>query len=671
MHQPIDNFDWVIKLGVEVCYGPFFEVMRKYPQFKFAVHCSGWLMEEIKKNHPEVYKNIKYLSDKGSIEFFSAGYYEPILSVIPSLDRVEQIDMLSNSIKKDFKQTPKGLWLTERVWESALIPDLNKAGVKYTVMDDYHFQCAGFDEEILDGYFMSEEGGASMGLFPINKKLRYAIPFLNVSSAINAIKSFTREKNSAAIIFDDAEKFGMWPGTFEWVYEKGWLESFVQAVLTDESIETMHFNTYYENEKPRGIAYLPNVSYYEMGEWSLRANDSLKLQSFKEEMGEKRYEEEGVKFLKGGIWKNFLVKYEESNRIHKRTLELSKAKEEVNKKKFDLALHKSQANDSLWHGVFGGLYLPNLRDNVYRYIIQAENIRYGKKMLLQSDMNELDGYEKVKAVTQDFIFRFDSANGGQLVEFDSRKDEFNWQNTLMRRKEAYHEQLLNPKTKEEHTVHDKKSDGIDTIHHAALEVSQELKNSIIYDWHLKNSFVDHISDSNFNLDNFKYANFIEFSDFANQAFEVEKTKDSIQFTRDGGIYLDEKKNTTLSKTYTLNKNGFDFYLDLKTQANGEFKYVMEHNFHFADYEKVRINGIALGEDGIFKNTQSLEIEDLFLNQKIIIQLQVPCDIYYFQLKTLSQSEHGFDLSTQGVSFAMKTSFENSLSIVGSLEVFNV
>ena len=671
MHQPIDNFDWVIKLGVEVCYGPFFEVMRKYPQFKFAVHCSGWLMEEIKKNHPEVYKNIKYLSDKGSIEFFSAGYYEPILSVIPSLDRVEQIDMLSNSIKKDFKQTPKGLWLTERVWESALIPDLNKAGVKYTVMDDYHFQCAGFDEEILDGYFMSEEGGASMGLFPINKKLRYAIPFLNVSSAINAIKSFTREKNSAAIIFDDAEKFGMWPGTFEWVYEKGWLESFVQAVLTDESIETMHFNTYYENEKPRGIAYLPNVSYYEMGEWSLRANDSLKLQSFKEEMGEKRYEEEGVKFLKGGIWKNFLVKYEESNRIHKRTLELSKAKEEVNKKKFDLALHKSQANDSLWHGVFGGLYLPNLRDNVYRYIIQAENIRYGKKMLLQSDMNELDGYEKVKAVTQDFIFRFDSANGGQLVEFDSRKDEFNWQNTLMRRKEAYHEQLLNPKTKEEHTVHDKKSDGIDTIHHAALEVSQELKNSIIYDWHLKNSFVDHISDSNFNLDNFKYANFIEFSDFANQAFEVEKTKDSIQFTRDGGIYLDEKKNTTLSKTYTLNKNGFDFYLDLKTQASGEFKYVMEHNFHFADYEKVRINGIALGEDGIFKNTQSLEIEDLFLNQKIIIQLQVPCDIYYFQLKTLSQSEHGFDLSTQGVSFAMKTSFENSLSIVGSLEVFNV
>lgn len=668
MHQPIDNFDWVIKHGVEVCYGPFFEVMSRYPEFKFAVHCSGWLMEEIKKKHPEVYKNIKTLAEKGSIEFFGAGYYEPILSVIPSEDRIAQIDMLKKSIKKDFKQMPKGLWLTERVWESALIPDLAKTGVKYTVMDDYHFQCAGFDEEILDGYYMSEEGGAEMGLFPINKKLRYAIPFLNVSSAIDAIKSFTREKNSAAIIFDDAEKFGMWPGTYEWVYEKGWLESFVQAVLADKAIETMHYGTYYESEKPRGIAYLPNASYYEMGEWSLRADDALKLEAFREEMGEERYENEGVKFLKGGIWKNFLVKYEESNRIHKRTLELSKAKEQVNKKKFDLALHKAQANDSLWHGVFGGLYLPNLRDNVYTYIIQAENIRYGRKMVLQSDMNELDGYEKVKAVTPNYIFRFDSAHGGQLVEFDSRRHTFNWQNTLTRRKEAYHEYLLNPNRAEDTKP---VTDGIDTIHHAAVEVSDELRNSIIYDWHLKNSFVDHISDANFNVGNFKHANFKEFGDFTNQAFEVQTSKDAIQFSRDGGIYLDKKNTTTLRKTYTPNKNGFEFSLDLNTQAEGEFMYVMEHNFHFGDYEMVRVNGLILEDEGTLKDAKTLELKDLLLKQKIVINLETPCDIHYFQLKTLSQSEHGFDLSVQGVSFAMVIPFESSLTLEGSLEISNV
>jgi len=669
MHQPIDNFDWVIKHGIEVCYGPFFEVMREYPEFKFAVHCSGWLMEEIKSKHPDVYKNIKFLADQRSIEFFGAGYYEPILSVIPPEDREQQINMLSKSIKKDFKQTPEGLWLTERVWESALIPDLVKSGIKYTVMDDYHFQCAGFDEHILDGYYMSEEGGAKMGLFPISKKLRYAIPFLNVSSAIDAIKSYTREENSAAIIFDDAEKFGMWPGTYEWVYEKKWLENFVEAVLEDETIETLHFKEYYESEKTRGIAYLPNVSYYEMGEWSLRADDALRLHAFKEEMGEKRYEEEGVKFLKGGIWKNFLVKYEESNRIHKRTLELSQAQVAVDKKKFNLALYKAQANDALWHGVFGGLYLPNLRDNVYTYIIEAENIRYNKKKIaIESDENELDGYEKIKFVTPEYIFRFDAAHGGQLVEFDSREKKFNWQNTLTRRKEAYHEALLNPKESNDDTA---LVDGIDTIHHAAIEVSDELKNSIIYDWHLKNSFVDHIGDADFNIGSFKYANFKEFGDFANQPFEIKKREESITFYRDGGMYLDHKYETSLLKSYKPTKNGFAYNLILKTEANGIFRYIMEHNFHFGEYALVHVNGKELEDEGSFYGVESLEIVDKYLKKQITISLNAQCNIHYFKLNTLSQSEHNFDLSTQGVSFAMLFPFETSLELQGSLEIIDV
>ncbi len=668
MHQPVDNFDWVIEHGVEVCYGPFFEVMSRYPEFRFSVHCSGWLLEQIQALHPKLYKQIMTLAKQGSIELFTAGYYEPILSVIPSEDRVTQIEMLNATIASDFKQTAQGLWLTERVWESALIPDLNKAGVKYTVMDDYHFQCAGFDEEILDGYYMSEEGGNEIGLFPISKKLRYAIPFLTVESAIKAIKSYNRKEDSAAIIFDDAEKFGMWPGTHEWVYTKGWLERFVQAVLADESIETMHYGEYFEQERTRGIAYLPNVSYYEMGEWSLRADDALKLEAFKAEMGHERYENEGVKFLKGGIWKNFFVKYDESNRIHKRTLELSKARKSVKKPKFDAALYKAQTNDALWHGVFGGLYLPNLRDNAYTYIIEAENVRYGKKSALVSDENELDGHEKVKAVTPNCIFRFDGAHGGQLVEFDNRKACFNWQNTLTRRKEAYHQRLLSGEQVEEVPAAE---EGIDTIHHAALQVDDTLRDAIIYDWYLKNSFVDHISDANFNGDNFRHCNFREFGDFANQPFAVQVGKKEVTFAREGGLYLPEKANTALKKVYTPQKSGFDFEIDLSTEAEGSFNYVLEHNFHFADYEKITINGEYLEDGGAFLQTESLLIHDAHLKQNIIIKLDRRCDIYYFQLKTLSQSEHGFDLSVQGISFAMVMPFSGHVHVTGTLEVVDV
>ncbi len=668
MHQPIDNFEWVIQKGVEVCYAPFFEILSKYPEFRFSLHCSGWLMEQIQKFHPKLYAQIMTLAEKGSIEFFSAGYYEPILSAIPSHDRVAQIEMMQDSVESQFKQKPKGLWLTERVWEASLIPDMHKAGIKYTVMDDYHFQCAGFDTDMLDGYYTTEEGGEEMALFPISQKLRYAIPFLSVESAIEAIKSFDREEDSAAVIFDDAEKFGMWPGTYEWVYEKGWLEKFVKSVIEDASIETMHYGEYYKQKRTRGIAYLPNVSYYEMGEWSLNADDALKLQAFKQEMGEKRYEQEGVKFLKGGIWKNFFVKYAESNRIHKRVLELSKVRSKLQNSAFENALYKAQTNDALWHGVFGGLYLPNLRDSAYRYIIEAENIRYGKKLTLERDHNELDGYEKVKVVTPKYIFRFDGACGGQLVEFDTKKECFNWQNTLMRRKEAYHHHILEGAEKE---IVQEKEDAIDTIHTSFAEVDESIKNSIIYDWHLKNSFIDHISDENFCAQNFLYANFREFSDFANQPFELKHNKNKIKFSRKGGVYLPEKRDAKLKKHYLMKNKGFDFEIELYVDMQKRFNYILEHNFHFAEYEQVFINGEKLCDTGSIKQVKKLEILDKHLGKKILISLQNVFDVEYFSLETISQSEEGFDLSIQGVSLAMVVPFTKELVLSGSLEVKDV
>lgn len=668
MHQPVDNFQWVIEHAVNVCYAPFFDVVSHYPTFKFSVHCSGWLMEQIEELYPKLYNQIVTLAKKGSIEFFSAGYYEPILSVIPSSDRVGQIQMLNDSIASSFNQTSRGLWLTERVWESSLIPDLNRCGINYTVMDDYHFQCAGFDEDLLDGYYMSEEGGEKLGLFPISKKLRYAIPFLSVEQAIKTIKTFNRKQDSAAIIFDDAEKFGMWPGTYEWVYKKGWLVKFIQAVLADEAIETMHYGEYFDQQCTRGIAYLPNVSYYEMGEWSLRADDAHKLEAFKQEMGVKRYDEEGVKFLKGGIWKNFFVKYEESNRIHKRMLELSCARAALNNPDFDRALYKLQMNDPLWHGVFGGLYLPNLRDNVYHYLIQCENLRYDEKPVVVADQNELDGHTKVKAVIANCIFRFDAAHGGQLVEFDSRDKCFNWQNTLTRRKEAYHQRVLEEQPCVKIPVAE---EGIDTIHHAAFKIDTSLRDVIIYDWYLKNSFIDHISDNNFCYDNFRHCNFHEYGDFANQPFNVTYDQKGATFVREGGLYFPQKEYARLEKSFYPKLSGFDFEIAFTTQAEGYFNYILEHNFHFANYENITVNNRKIEGDRRFHQTKILEIIDGNLNKKIIITLDQPCDITYFPLETLSQSEQGFDLTVQGLSFAMAIRFSKQLVIKGSLEVYDV
>ncbi|WP_415396130.1 alpha-amylase/4-alpha-glucanotransferase domain-containing protein [Sulfurimonas sp. CS5] len=671
MHQPVDNFKEVISHAVNVCYAPFFEVLSRYPEFRFSVHCSGWLMQQIESDYPKLFKNIVELSNKGSIEFFGAGFYEPVLSAIPSQDRIAQIKKLSSEIEINFNQNPKGLWLSERVWDSSLVSDLHKSEIEYTLLDDYHFQSAGIDEDVLDGYYTTEEGGKSIGIFPISKKLRYALPFFSVERCIKIIKLYSREKDSAAVIFDDAEKFGMWPGTYAWVYEKGWLEKFIQTVLKDDEIKCEHYGKYFKEQKTRGIAYLPNVSYYEMGEWSLKADDAIALEILKNEMGEERYNEEGIKFLKGGIWKNFFVKYEESNRIHKRMLELSSMKEEIKNELFNENLYKLQTNDVMWHGVFGGLYLPNLRDNAYSYLIECEKLRYSGKTLISTDESEMDGYLKVKSVTPKYIFRFDSKYGGQLIEFDDLQKCFNWQNTLSRRKESYHERMLRPPSEKQMDKNDCFLDGIDTIHNSAHHINEEIKEALVYDWYIKNSFVDHISDKSATLENFRSCSFKEYGDFANQPFLYSKDSEAIVFEREGGVYLPQKYNTHLKKSYITKQNGFRFKIELATDSDYFFNYILELNLHFAEYEKVRVNGEKISVGAKKERMKSLEITDSYLDKKIIISLDREVDFLYYPLKTVSQSEQGFDLTTQSLSMAFVLPFSKNFSLEGVLEVEDV
>jgi hypothetical protein len=71
------------------------------------------------------------------------------------------------------------------------------------------------------------------------------------------------------------------------------------------------------------------------------------------------------------------------------------------------------------------------------------------------------------------------------------------------------------------------------------------------------------------------------------------------------------------------------------------------------------------------NVQKLEIIDSFINKKITINLDTPCELFYFSLETLSQSEKGFDLTKQAVSFAMAIPFTKELKLKGSLEVDDV
>ena len=654
MHQPVDNFSEAVEEAVERCYGPFFETMIKFSEFKFSLHCSGWLLDYIRQKHPKVFKDMLYLTKKGSIEWIGAGYYEPVLSAIPSKDRKAQINKLNDYIYKHFGVTPKGLWLTERVWESALIPDLAESKMEFTIVDDYHFLSSGFEESSLDGYFTTEEGGIGLKLFPISKPLRYALPFFSVENAIKTILDSAKNENSAAVIFDDAEKFGLWPKTNEWVYGKKWLERFVKAVLEDESIETKHYSEYIHNNRSRGNAYLNNTSYFEMGEWSLHPEQSLALEELKQNVGDDFFHSVGIAFIKGGIWKNFFVKYHESNYIHKRMLSMSKYQKEFDKDMLD-SLYKLQTNDVFWHGVFGGLYLPNLRDNAYCYLLEIEKKCSLKDIAIDAYDIDKDAYEELKVLTPKLSMVFSSKWGAQLIELGSLDVLFNWQNTLMRRREAYHEKILNPQFEDEKIeLAEDEEEQIETIHNTADAIDESLKDELIYDWHPKHSFIDHFSPESFKLESFKKVSFQEVGDFANQPFELDGKNSS--FVREGGIYHNGEHKANLIKRYRFEDDRLCQTLLFESEYVHHLYYGVEFNFHFAHPHKVTLNGSYV-EDGIsFEDVRKLEIIDSFTNKRIILEWNKGCKIDAYILNTISQSESGFDRVAQ------------QISILGSFEI---
>ncbi len=667
-HQPADNFRHIVDWAVNVSYGPFLKEALKHEHFKFAVHYSGWLLEYIRQYHKDVFKDLKTLSSKGNIEFFTGGFYEPVLSAIPSDDRRGQINMLSAYIKKHFGQTPEGMWLTERVWDPAVIPDAAETGVKNVIVDDYHLIAAGFPEESLTGYFTTEQDGRGVNLFPIDRMLRYLTPFKPEGDVTAYIRSLRNRNVKLVTCFDDGEKFGVWPSTYQWVYEKGWLGRFLEAVKDDGEIEFTHYCEAAKTIKPSGTAYLPITSYVEMGEWSLFADRYARFEEMKEYLKKSPYKNDAEQFLKGSIWKNFLIKYPESNRLHKRTLDLSIRGRPFKKdKKFTDALYRSQCNDSLWHGIFGGLYLPNLRDNAWKPLIEAESI-YEKSAGLKLPVTEIrdtdwDGYDEAYVRTEKFNALFVSRDGGQMASLELKESGWNLLGVIARRKEGYHAEFTEEKKPEESPSGESSA----SIHEKSLTLPEEMKSRIAYDWYNKNCFIDHFTDV-WSVDAFEKCSFREYGDFVNQPAELVEKDGGLRFSKAGGLYSDGgRTGAFLEKTYRVTEKGVAFSVKAEAENGFSCVYVMENNLHFADWKAVSLNGEPLAEKGRAEGRKFI-LKDPYLKKDIIFEFDKNVRFGWYVIYTVSQSESGADLTAQGVTFLAGADFAGGMIFKGSLNV---
>ena len=461
-HQPIGNFDGVFEGAYRDAYWPILDVLEQHPEIPIVLHNSGSLLEWLVDKHPEYVDRVRMLADRGQIEILGGPFYEPILACIPRRDRIGQMQAYSRYLEKLFGTTVRGMWVPERVWEPSFAGDITAAGIEYTMLDDSHFRSTGLRDDELHGYYLSEDEGRLLKIFPDSEKLRYSIPFADPQESIGYLREIAERFPGAVVTFgDDGEKFGSWPGTKKHIYEDGWIHRFFDALKANSDwLKVSTMAEAVDSVSPLGRIDLPDASYREMTEWALPVSRQVDYYALVREREKSDAEWKRIsQYIRGGSWRNFRVKYPESNEMYTRMIQVSERLDQLARSPQaadcqDLLaaarteLYRSQCNCSYWHGAFGGLYLPHLRNAVYRHAIAADTLleqaagREGRWVELTTGDYNLDARKEIRLASDRVIAYLAPARGGHLYEFDIRTIEHNLLATLNRRPEVYHEKIL-------------------------------------------------------------------------------------------------------------------------------------------------------------------------------------------------------------------------------------
>jgi alpha-amylase len=446
LHQPVGNFDSVFQQHLDDVYRPLLSALMSGECWPVAMHISGPLLEWLEHHAGDFVDEIGLYAAAGRLELLAAGHDEPILAVLSREDRIEQVVRHREWLRRRFGVDAVGLWLTERVWEPTIAEDLATAGVQFVLVDDRHFRVTGFTQDELHRHFMSESGGKVIRIFPIDEKLRYLVPFRPPVELAEYFRALRARGHSLAVLGDDGEKFGGWPGTRQWLYDEGWLDSFLGTMreLRDRGeVHLTRFDDAIRRTPSAGLAYLPTASYREMEGWSLPFEPARALLRLEEAWNGERLDGVEGGLLRGGHWRHFFVKYPESNRMHKMMLALSAlCRERGDPEPVRRMIGQAQCNDAYWHGVFGGLYLPFLRGSVWYHLAKAEAaLRINESLTAEVRDIDVDGHDEVWVHSSKISVVWAPARGGMIDLWLDLDRAENLLNVVARHREAYHEPL--------------------------------------------------------------------------------------------------------------------------------------------------------------------------------------------------------------------------------------
>ncbi|QBD82230.1 DUF1926 domain-containing protein [Ktedonosporobacter rubrisoli] len=682
-HQPVGNFPWVFQQVYEVAYLPMIEALERHPLVRLSLHYTGSLLDWLEETHPEFLDRIATLIERKQVEMVSGGYYEPILPSIPDTDKVAQIRRLTEYLQRRFGTRPTGMWTAERVWEPGLPRPLREAGIEWTVLDDIHFKNVGLEDSDLYGYYATEDQGSVLKVYATSKALRYTIPWRPVAETIETLRSLaTLNSQRIVVMGDDGEKFGSWPDTYHYSWgsdgKSGWIEEFFTALEVNSAwLHTIPLGEYAQTHQALGRIYIPTSSYIEMTEWALPAQKSYLFGKLLHQLEhDKQYAT--LQFMRGGFWRNFMVRYPEVNNQHKKMLRTHKQVYDAGatEESGTVQLWKAQANDTYWHGLFGGIYMGHVRSAIYHHLIKAENaaarLRYGDTSWQRYEFTDFDcdSQNELIVETDQQNLYIDPQRGGALFEWDMRRSAHNMTSVMTRYQEGYHQTLIEHEREQRQGAQlAQQGQGEPGSPHTTVRTKEPgLDRYLVVDPYRRSSLIDHFLPDGLPLQNFAQARYAEQGNFVEQPYLAEVSQSeqalTVSLTRDGQVQrpgalapLPVRLNKILIVPCGEEKLVIRYTIENKGQARLQTHFASEWNLHLLGggkneqaYYQVKdqqLEDSHFDSSGEVLQVSEFQVGNTWLQQNMAFILSEPATLWRFSIETITGSEAGFERTHQG------------------------
>lgn len=459
-HQPTGASASVIDEAFELVYEPLLDRLEQGSQVRLNLHFGGGILEHAQARQPAFLDRLARLWDDERIELLGGAFHDPVLPSIPERDAVGQLTFTANFYKKHFGQLPKGAWLCLRTWDSALILALVRSGISYTLLDDAQFVSAGLHPNDIHGYFTTERAGHTMAVFPIDAAIVETISGDgDPKPALRRLAELERGNHAEVFAGDGHE-----------LIRSGRLDPLMDTLESEYHwLKTTMLEHAWANQPAAGRVYLPTSCQPELGEWCRPAAAAERQRHLMRELAAMGVLEQVQQLAGGVVFDNFLVKYPEVNRLHKRMLRVSRRIDELRNalarhhragknvdkargflEKACAALWRSQNHSVYWHGgpMNTGVYDTRLRQGTLRELLLAEKIvdrvLDGKNAPPWSATvadHDADGRDEVLVKTTFLSAVVHPGEGATLSELDLRQAAIALHSSLSPVEEPYHQRF--------------------------------------------------------------------------------------------------------------------------------------------------------------------------------------------------------------------------------------